>query len=119
GVIQMTDGRGPRIELFAELSRRSGRPLTWTPLLTGLHGGHGTGQRLVEESANAGGQLFAQISNLPHVFEFELRNPGTLAMSSPAFREAADLDDAARVRLYRDPAWRTRVADQLPDPWPS
>ena len=53
GIVQITPGAGLFINEFAELTQRTGQPVSWTALLTGI-GPPGTALQLLDATAKVG-----------------------------------------------------------------
>jgi N-acyl-D-aspartate/D-glutamate deacylase len=114
GVLQATVGPGLFLDEFAALARATGRPVTWTALLAGMLG-PGSHRMLLERSAalvREGLPIVPQVACRPLNFEFDLAEP-FLFESLPPFAPASAADRAGKLRLYRDPDFRTRVRDAL------
>jgi N-acyl-D-amino-acid deacylase len=109
GVVQVTPGRGLFVDQLADLSERTGRPVTWTALLTGVFG---PTDKIVERQAELGGEVWPQIACRPLVMQVSLADPFPFS-SAAAFKEILALPHAARADLYGDPAWRTRAREDV------
>ncbi|MBK9178763.1 MAG: amidohydrolase family protein [Acidimicrobiales bacterium] len=115
GVVQATFGPGFNVPQFAELAAASGRPVTWTALLTGI-GGPGKTREIVEQTAAAGGEVWPQVACRPLVMQITLEDPfpfGTV----PAFSEVLAAPRERRADLYADPAWRDRARPVITEQW--
>src|SRR5256714_3411148 len=64
GIMQITPGAGLFVEEFAELAKRTGVPVSWTALLTGI-GGPGMALELLDATAEAGDSVSPQIACRP------------------------------------------------------
>ncbi len=96
-----------------ELQRATGRPLTWTALLTVK--GFPWHEKIMEANTKAraeGIEVWPQVSCRPLTFQMNLREPFTFNMRA-AFQELMDRSDDVRLAAYRDPAWRTRAWDEM------
>jgi N-acyl-D-amino-acid deacylase len=96
-----------------ELQRATGRPLTWTALLTVK--GYPWHEKIMEANTHAraeGIEVWPQVSCRPLTFQMNLREPFTFNMRS-TFQELMDRPDEQRLAAYRDPAWRTRAWDEM------
>jgi N-acyl-D-aspartate/D-glutamate deacylase len=96
-----------------ELQRATGRPLTWTALLTVK--GYPWHERIMAANIAAraeGIEVWPQVSCRPLTFQMNLREPFTFNMRS-TFQELMDRPDDARIAAYRDPAWRARAWDEM------
>ena len=115
GVIQATMGPDLTFEQFAEISRATGRPVSWTALLAGV-GGPGVWQYLLSESAallDAGVPVHPQVSCRPLVFEFSMAEPFPFEGTRIFAPVAAAHDAATKVTVYRDPEFRSAFASRM------
>jgi N-acyl-D-aspartate/D-glutamate deacylase len=96
---------------FAELSVKTGRPVTWTAL-TASPGAF----RLLDAAEGRGGQVWPQVACRPIVFQVTLAEPAPLARVD-AFAEVLSVPAAERARFYRDPAWRERARADIARQW--
>src|SRR5271166_4232849 len=105
GTFAITHGPdfGP-VEL-AELSVKTGRPVTWTA----LNASPGA-FRLLDKAAARGGEVWPQIACRPIVFQVTLAEPA-------AFAQVLSVPSAERSRFYRDPAWRERARADVARQW--
>ncbi len=107
GVIQITVGRTPWFDEFAELARATGRPVTWTAMLTGMEGADGHKRHLARsiEIQDAGLPVYPQVACRPLQTEFQFSSPFSferIAFFQPV--SAADAD--GKKAIYRDPEFR-------------
>ena len=112
GVMQATVGPGLFFDELADLARTTGRTVTWTALLAGMLG-PGSGAMLLERSVELirqGLPVVPQVSCRPLNFEFDLAEPFAFE-SLPVFQPVSTADRAGKIRLYRDPAFRTRAKE--------
>jgi N-acyl-D-aspartate/D-glutamate deacylase len=112
GVIQATVGPGLFFDQFAQLTRASGRPLTWTALLAGMLG-PGSHRMLLDRSIDLieqGYQVIPQVSCRPLNFDFDFKEPFAFE-SLPVFHPVSAADLEGKARLYRDPAFRQQLKD--------
>src|SRR5882672_8982137 len=96
-----------------ELQRATGRPLTWTALLTVK--GYPWHEKIMEANTKAraaGIEVWPQVSCRPLTFQMNLREPFTFNMRS-TFQELMDRPDETRLAAYRDPAWRARAWEEM------
>src|SRR4051794_24280887 len=107
GVMQITPGAGLFINEFAELTKQTGVPVSWTALLTGI-GGPGMALDLLEATAKAGDNVWPQIACRPLVMQITFEDPFAFA-SLDAFKEVLKVPRERRVDIYADPAWRERA----------
>jgi N-acyl-D-amino-acid deacylase len=113
GIMQATVGRGLFFNQFAEITRRTGRPVTWTALLTG-GGAPGSHRTMLERSAALqaeGLAVFPQASCRPLTFEFTLEQP-FIFESMALFHEVSAADHEGRLRIYGDADFRARFREQ-------
>ena len=98
GVIQLTVGRTPWFDEFAELARATGRPVTWTALLTGMEGRDGHRRHLARsiEIQDSGLPVYPQVACRPPV-SFERMD---------FFRPVSAADDDGKKIIYREPGFR-------------
>jgi N-acyl-D-amino-acid deacylase len=111
GTFAITHGPdfGP-VEL-AELSVKTGRPVTWTA----LNASPGA-FRLLDNAAVRGGDVWPQVACRPIVFQVTLAEPAPFARAD-AFAEVLSVPAAERARFYRDPAWRARARADVARQW--
>jgi N-acyl-D-amino-acid deacylase len=105
GIIQVTPGPGLSSPELADLSRHSGRPVSWTALLTQSRR---SGIEALDETSALGGEVWPQIACRPIVMQVSLADPFPFA-TAPAFEEILALPHDQRAQLYADPAWRDRA----------
>ncbi len=116
-LMQITFGKEFFIDEMSKLSRERGIRVTWTALLAGL-AGPGSHRKYLDrtESEKAkGADVIPQVACRPIFFEFNFLSPFPFE-SMKMFNELAAEDTAnpgARVRAYRDPAWRKTMQDNL------
>ena len=115
GVLQVTPGDGLGFEEFGALSAETGRPLTWTALLTKKEY-PGMATSLVDETTSHGGQVYPQVSCRPLVMQFTLVDPFPLEML-PCMKEVLERPAARRGAVYADPAWRERARPEINMMW--
>ncbi len=117
GTLQATVGPGLFFDEFAELSRDTGRPVTWTALLAGMLG-PGSHRMLLDRAADLVGQGLAiapQVSCRPLNFDFDLNEPFAFE-ALPMFQPVSAADTAGKMRIYRDPAFRQALKDAFASP---
>ena len=86
-----------------ELQRATGRPLTWTALLTVK--GYPWHEKIMAANTKAraeGIEVWPQVSCRPLTFQMNMREPFTFNMRS-TFQELMDRPDDIRMEAYRDP----------------
>jgi N-acyl-D-aspartate/D-glutamate deacylase len=117
GVLQATVGPGLFFDQFAELTRSSGRPLTWTALLAGMLG-PGSHRMLLERSielVRQGYPVIPQVSCRPLMFDFDFEQPFAFE-SLPFFNPVSAADHDGKLRIYKDPAFRQTFKDTFGSP---
>ena len=107
GIMQITPGAGLFINEFAALTERTGQPVSWTALLTGI-GGPGTALQLLDATAKAGNDVWPQIACRPLVMQLTFEDPFAFA-SLDTFKEVLAVPRERRADVYADPAWRERA----------
>jgi len=114
GVMQATLGPGLFLDQFADITRRTGKPISWTALLGGMLGPDGH-RYILERSAAMqaeGLQVVPQVSCRPLNFEFQFRAPFPFEGMS-LFRPVSQADHAGKKRIYADPAFRQQFRERL------
>jgi N-acyl-D-amino-acid deacylase len=96
---------------LAELSVKTGRPVTWTA----LNASPGA-FRLLDKASDRGGEVWPQVACRPIVFQVTLAEPAPFARAD-AFAEVLSVPAAERARFYRDPAWRARARADVARQW--
>ncbi len=111
GTFAITHGPdfGP-VEL-AELSVKTGRPVTWTAL-NAAPGAF----RLLDKAEARGGEVWPQVACRPIVFQVTLAEPPPFARAD-AFAQVLSVPSAERARFYPDPAWRERARADVAGQW--
>ena len=110
GIVQATVGRELFLEEFEALTRATGRPVTWTALLSGMAGfaGPATHHEILARSralAAAGLPIVPQVTCRPLNFEFQFREP-FIFESMPLFTGVSAADFEGKCRIYADPEFR-------------
>jgi len=114
GLTQLTIGPGFFLDQMAEISRASGRPVSWTALLTGL-AGPGSHRKMLQRNAalvQEGLQIVPQVSCRPLNFEFTFMEPFPFE-TMPLFTRLMVEDRASKMRTYGDPDFRRAFNEQL------
>ncbi len=111
GTFQITRGRDFQIPELARLSKDSGRPVTWTALVSTPD----AAEDLAEGTA-LGGAVWPQIACRPIVMQLTLEDPGPLAAAS-SFAEVLAKPRDERLRLYADPDWREQAKPAFDRVW--
>ena len=107
GVIQITVGRKPWFDEFAQLARETVRNVTWTAILTGMEGPHGHREHLRRsiEIFKSGARVFPQVACRPLQTEFQFKSPFSFERT-PFFRDVSAADFEGKKRIYQDPEFR-------------
>jgi N-acyl-D-amino-acid deacylase len=107
GVMQCTLGRGLSHKEFARLAEATGRPVSWTALLSGQPGQDFHDElRKVAETADRGLPVYPQVAVQPVQFEMSWKAPfiyEALRCFAP-ISKAPDFD--TKKAVYADPEWR-------------
>ena len=107
GVMQITPGEGMFVDEMAQISKLTGRPVSWTALLTGI-GPPGTAITLLDMTADAGDNVWPQIACRPLVMQITFEDPFAFS-SIDAFKDVLEVPRDARADVYADPSWRERA----------
>ncbi|HSP97552.1 MAG TPA: amidohydrolase family protein [Candidatus Dormibacteraeota bacterium] len=116
GVMQATLGPGLFLDQFADINRRTGKPISWTALLGGMLGPDGH-KYILERSAAMqaeGVTVVPQVSCRPLNFEFQFKAPFPFEGMS-LFKPVSQADHAGKMRIYADPAFRRQMRERLDD----
>jgi N-acyl-D-amino-acid deacylase len=105
-------GRSISHEQLYDLQAEVGRPITWTALLAMPTGSHRDLAALHRERHARGAQVHPQVSCRPQVAMTTLRS--AFGLRPPSMLALEGKSDAERIAAYRDPAWRARVAAEMP-----
>lgn len=125
GIIQVTPGPGMFLDELADLAARTGRPVTWTGVLTRAgvawppwadESRRGSPMELLERQPGIGETVWPQISCRDLIMQVVLSDPFPFGML-PAFKEVLGVPRAERLALYRDSAWRERARPQMDAHW--
>ena len=115
GVMQATIGKELFIDQFVEIARETGRPVTWTALLSGLSFGVGdeTEQLARSEAVAAEGlKVVPQVSPRALSFEYQFKAPFPFEPMS-MFKSVSAADEAGKARIYSDPEFRRAFAERM------
>lgn len=115
GIIHYNVGREPRWDEYEALHRKSGRPVVWTALLAGSLGPGSHREHLEKSAAQIarGLPIHAQGACRPIQIEFDFRSPVVFDTWASFERSREAADESARLAVYADPAFRTRVKKQV------
>lgn len=111
GVVEVTPGENMGIDDLYGLQPRLGVPLTYTALLTMPNGQHTRQLDAATKGAEAGLDVWPQVSPRPLAFAMSMVSPFTLNQN-PVFAElmaGATVDE--RRAAYADPSWRERALE--------
>lgn len=111
GLIEIVSGPGFGHRECAEISARTGRPLTFF-LLTG-RAGPGAATQVLDQLEEWGGQVVPQTACRAITVQVNLTDLIPLFQVSDAFREAVPLPREQLAELYASAAWRQRVRETL------
>ena len=107
GVMQATVGANLFMDQFAEISQLTGRPVSWTALLSGMWG-EGGAVSIIDATAQRGGDVWPQVACRPLVMQVTMADPFPMATMA-SFQEVLAVPHDQRAGVYRDPAWRARM----------
>jgi N-acyl-D-aspartate/D-glutamate deacylase len=114
GLMQCTIGPGLSFAEFERIARATGKPVSWTALLSGFFGPKGH-RAILERHAELqaeGVRVIPQVACRPLMLEFQFKAPFPLeSMSAMKPVSAADL--AGRKRLYADPSFRDTLRPRI------
>ena len=112
GVLQATAGSGFFNAQFAEINQRTGKPVSWTALLTDLMPNKAIEGVLeaTSEMHAAGVEVYPQVSCRPLMFEFNMRAPFPLE-SHPCMQPISKAPFDDREARYRDPEIRKAIVE--------
>jgi len=113
GVIALLPGERITHDDVFRVQRQTGRPLTWTALLTikGIPYHEAVAERNATERA-AGAEVWPQVSCRPLMFQMNMIEPFPFQMA-PSFGALMGASRDDKVRAYRDPSWRARALHEL------
>jgi len=107
GLFQATMGPSLFHDEFAEIAAETGRPVTWTALLSGMSGpgSHQAHLDRTREMRAQGLQVVPQVACRPIMVEFHFDSPAPFIGLS-LFKPLFETDKAGRIAAYRDPEFR-------------
>jgi len=108
GMVQSTIGGDVLHDQFAEISRVTGRNVTWTALLQGVSLGGGDHRAQLRKSAEmvaAGAKVFPQVSPRALNFEMTMKAP-FIFESMPVFKPVSAADAEGKKAIYRSREFR-------------
>jgi N-acyl-D-amino-acid deacylase len=113
GILQGVGGPGLGVPQFADLARRSKRPVTWCSLHQGVdQGRHWEYSRQTAQMRSEGADIWAQMACAPIIGQFTLASPYVLN-SVPCVGKIANLPQAERLKFLTDPAWQKEAERQF------
>ena len=113
GVMQAAVGKTLLHDELRELSRHTGRTITWTALLSGM-GGPGGYKRHLERTGEAvaeGHRIVPQVACRRLMFEFQFAEPFIFGPMD-VFRPVFTADQSGRAAMYADPEFRARFKER-------
>ena len=115
GVFQIATGRFPDHDEMAEIARRTGRPVTWTALLTRSDEGRkyiDTHLATTAEQRAQGLNIHPQVSCRPLTMEMRFSQPFAIERLS-LFKPISTADHDGKMRIYADPEFRKALKYEL------
>jgi N-acyl-D-aspartate/D-glutamate deacylase len=114
GVVQATFGPNFFLDEFASIAKKSGRPVSWTALLTGMMGPGGHRDVLEKTAAlqKGGVMVYPQVTGRPLNFEFQWKEP-FIFESLSLFKPVSAADFEGKMRIYQDPEFRRAFRERL------
>jgi len=107
GVLQATVGADLFLDQLEAIARQTGKPVSWTALLSDIFGPDGH-RGILERSAalqSDGACVVPQVSARPLLFEFQFAAPFPFESWS-LFRPVSKADREGKKRIYADPEFR-------------
>jgi N-acyl-D-aspartate/D-glutamate deacylase len=96
-----------------ELQARVGRPLMWTPMVTGYpEPDHHVAMQVHADGLARGAEVYVQVSCRPMSLQIRMANP-YLFGTCPGIIEWRGLPPDEQRARYADPAWRARVFAEI------
>jgi N-acyl-D-aspartate/D-glutamate deacylase len=106
GVMQATVGRGLSHRQFAQIAERTGKPVSWTALLSGVpNQDHRDELAKAAEVVARGLRVHPQVAVQPVQFEMNWKAP-FIYESLRCFTPVSQADLAGKKAIYADPEWR-------------
>ncbi len=117
GMIQATVGKSLSFKEFATLYQETGRPISWTALLSSAGAGLGIGSALEQlrrsdELVAAGNKVYPQVSPRALTFEMQLRAP-FLFESYPGFKKISQADLEGKKKIYASAEFREEFREMI------
>ena len=113
GTFAITRGADYGVEELANLSKTTGRPVTWTALSATRNA---KPDAVVTRTKELGGQVYPQLACRPIVFQVQLAEPAPFA-TADAMAEVLSVPAGERAQYYRDEAWRVRARADMDRQW--
>ncbi len=113
GLMQATIGRGFFTPELGAISRKIGRPVSWTALLAGALGPDGH-RRVLEDTLELqrqGVEIYPQVACRPLNFEFQWKAPFPFE-SMELFKPVSQADREGKKKIYADPAFRAAFRER-------
>jgi N-acyl-D-amino-acid deacylase len=113
GLLQATIGRGFFTPELAAISRKIGRPVSWTALLAGALGPDGHRKVLADtlELQRQGVDIYPQVACRPLNFEFQWKAPFPFEPLE-FFKPVSQADREGKKKIYADPAFRATFKER-------
>ncbi len=114
GLMQCTIGPGLSFAEFERIARATGKPVSWTALLSGFFGPKGH-RAILERHAKLqaeGVRVIPQVACRPLMLEFQFKAPFPLESMS-MMRPVSAADFAGRKRIYADPDFRAALRPKI------
>ncbi|MFM9885759.1 MAG: N-acyl-D-amino-acid deacylase family protein [Burkholderiales bacterium] len=115
GLTQITAGKRFFVEELGELARRTGRPVTWTSLLTKLRIAGRDPMSVLRDCqalCEQGVSVISQVTPRPFMIDFSFMAPSLAVASLPTYRPAMTQDREGRKRLFRDASFRAAFKEE-------
>jgi N-acyl-D-aspartate/D-glutamate deacylase len=118
GMIQATVGSELAFDQFATLYQETGRPISWTALLSGIGGGGlgvGTAMEQLKRSDEliaAGNKVYPQVTCRALCFELQFKAP-FIFESHPAFKPVSQADLEGKKKIYASPEFREQFREVI------
>ena len=117
GMIQATVGKSLSFEQFATLYQETGRPISWTALLSSAGAGLGIGGALEQlrrsdELIAAGNKVYPQVTCRALTFEMQMKAP-FLFESYPGFKKISQADLEGKKKIYASAEFREEFREMI------
>jgi N-acyl-D-aspartate/D-glutamate deacylase len=111
GTFQITRGTDFQIPELARLSKDTGRPVTWTALVSTPDATDD-----LAKGTELGGDVYPQVSCRPIIMQLTLEDPGPLARAS-SFADVLSKPREERAAIYADHEWREQAKPAFDRIW--